>query len=545
MAENPYGQPQNYYQQNPGGPRPVPGRPNPMPGQSVQPINPQQEQQTQNNFENEFNFDDFGPATAYQDPKKKRNQLLLLIGGGIIVLIIFVVVLIAAFRNKTPVDETTETSKYLNTNVDLVWMKPQLPGQDADVFEDIAKNFGRLYKNVDIEIVNPEYDEETYYKDLLTSLAKRSGPDIFTIRNDDLPAYKDFMSPIRSFAGANLADYRTNFVDLAVRDTMIQDQVYGVTMYVDNLQLYYNDTLLSQNNISIPAQSWEDIDRQIPTLRKKDLNDDFLISPISLGTGGLLGQEPNIKNHEDIIATMIFQRGGQLYDYKEGKPKFAFSSNNAEDNPIKRAIQYYLDFADPYSERYSWSIDSPNNLDAFVEGKLAYMFGYKETSAIIEARNSRLNYGVTSIPQYNNTNKKTFGKFYMDGINKSLEYESETSELSAAKRFWAEEFLYYLTAVSETQTTDPQYLFASQTGLPSARKDIINIQMNESEKATQIFAEGALVADNYYKPNVLKTEQIWTDLIENITIRKHVFDEALEAASKKYKQIVDNGPEIR
>jgi hypothetical protein len=125
--------------------------------------------------------------------------------------------------------------------------------------------------------------------------------------------------------------------------------------------------MLNQNRIPTPAKTWQELANQVPFLRRLPPNNDrFTQSAVALGTGGRgsLGT-PNIPLHTDILPMMIFQYGGQLYDYQQNKavfgdnPKatndsiFAFTPDQQEvdkNSPAYQAIQFYTQFAELQSE---------------------------------------------------------------------------------------------------------------------------------------------------------------------------------------------------
>lgn len=473
----------------------------------------------------------------------KRNIIILVV----VVLLLITGIVLLLFR---PEPETPELGQ-VSVPVTLTWWKPFYGNE---TYKDIIQDFKALPGNdkVTIDLINKNYgDGKDYYRSIINDIARGAGPDIFTIRNDDLPAYKEFMTPNSLFAGQFLNDYKQSFVDIAVRDTMDRDQVFAITSYVENLQLYYNKEILSQAGIALPPATWRDLDIQLNTLNKRDSSGlSFRQNAIALGTGGLgIGAEPNINRFQDIIPMMIFQSGGQIYDYQTGQVAFARNANQGDidtgnvtgsnfdtiddTNPTLNAINFYNSFADSRSTRYSWNTSSANNIDQFTEGKLAYLIHYKFMDDVISERNSRLKYDVARLPQLDQENKKTFGFFFMDGMSKELQ-EPE----NAAKRDAAEKFLFYLS------TKDVQNRLAALTKLPGARKDVITDQQQGDNK-TAIFADGALYADNYYKPQVEAVEQIWADMIERIQFEGQPVKESISEAAKEYQLYVSQGPQIR
>jgi ABC-type glycerol-3-phosphate transport system substrate-binding protein len=367
------------------------------------------------------------------------------------------------------------------------------------------------------------------------------------------------MTPNRIFQGDPLTTYKRDFADIVVRDTIYRDSVYASASYVDNLQLYYNKSILSQEGIALPPQTWTELDRQLPRLNKRDVNSlNFRQHAIALGTGGrgLDGGE-NINRHVDILPALLFQSGGQMYDYRdnkvlfgEGKDSGLISNNQAtnnsfqtptaqnqtsrQDTPALNAVRFYADFADVTRSRYSWNTASNNSVDAFAEGKLAYMVSFSYMQDILATKNPRLQYGVSPLPQLDTSFKKTYGFFFMDGMNRNL----DTNPNNASKRKVAEYFLYFLTLPAQ------QREFAVKTRLPAARKDIVTEQA-AGDEILRIFAEGSLYADNYYKPDVIATEKVWSDMMFRIQYEGMTVEDSLNVAVNQYRTIVNNGPRLR
>ena len=451
---------------------------------------------------------------------------------GAIVTIVLIVAVVAAVALNRPAPKVVVS----NPPVELVWWKLD---SSANNYAEAIANFKLIPGNsaVNIRIVEKK-STDNYYRDLALDRARGIGPDIFTLADDDLPAYKEFLSPIDNFFGRNLTSYKQNFVDLVIRQTMDRDKVFCVTSYVDTLQLYYNKDLLSQKLIARPATTWAELTRQVGVLTTKAIaRDQFVQSTISLGTGGRAQEGPaNIDSLEDILPMLIFQNGGQLYDYQTQKPLSNFSGSSNTESPIYKAAKFYLDFADPSSSRYSWNTGSPNNVDAFVQGKLAYIINYRSFFDEIKRRNNRLSFDVADLPQVSETNKKTFGKFNMDCLSRTLSQNTLPADVIKYQK--AQDFLFQLT------TIENQLSLSTNTQLPPAHRDVIARQL-DGDQVAKVFGAGALYADSYYKPDVQKTEQIWFDMYQRIQYENMPLDTSLNIALGDYNSIVSAKPNLR
>jgi ABC-type glycerol-3-phosphate transport system substrate-binding protein len=490
----------------------------------------------------------------------KTNRWVQIAIAFILVFAILILVLVIV-QPKNPNDSNkTAGVNYDTTPVKLVWWKPFY---GSEVYDEIIAKFKALPQNqgIDIEVVKLQYNDD-YYKKLIQDMVRGNGPDMFTIRNDDLPSYKEFLTPltnVRDEKGAAipntklLADYKSNFTDLVQNNTIDRSQIYTITSYVDNLQLYYNEDILAQAGIALPPTTWKDLDKQLNKLNIRDTNGQFKQNAISLGTGRTKDGS-NINRYQDILAALAFQYGGDIYDYSTGQSTLGQSDNtNSEGSntdPVLQAINFYNTFQDIDSSRYSWSPDSNNNIDAFAQGstqsgnqggKLAYMLNYSYFKNSLTNLNPRLKFRVAPIPQVDLNNKKTYGFFFADGINKTLKDNVDrnpTDAVAGRKLQASKDFLYFLS------TEQSQRDFVTKTGTPAAHKKIIDEQLL-SDRETRIFAEGSLYAQNYYKPDVKKTEELWGDVLYRNHYEVKNIEESYQKMVADYSQIISSGAVLR
>jgi ABC-type glycerol-3-phosphate transport system substrate-binding protein len=472
-----------------------------------------------------------------------NEQKMIWIAGGVTItlLLIFGILSLFAGGQSTAQQQNTPTT---DVTAELTWWVTDI---EEGAYSKVIEKFKELPGNqgVNIQITKKEYGS-SYYTELLDNFTTDKAPDIFTLRNDDLPAYKELLSPMDIFQGKLLNDYRNDFVTMALRDTMDKDQVYGITSYVDNLQLFYNRDLLNKNQLSRPAATWQELTNQNTLLSRRDVSSDtFKESAIALGVGG--GQGSNIKLHPDIIPALIYQYGGEIYDYREQKPVLSGVETDSltggnkkvdENNPVYRAIRFYMDFADSNSNRYSWNARNKDAEELFKEGKLAYIINYRSFYDQVRKDASRLNFDVAELPQFNRDEKRTYGRFFMNVLNRSLKNRASTDPTYDAKYKKAQEFMAYMAS------EDAQQILADETKLPSAHRDVITKQQS-GDQVTRIFASGALYAENYYKPDVQRTEQIWSQIVDDAQIFNKPLSEAIAQAAEEYTDIVSNPPRRR
>ena len=271
-----------------------------------------------------------------------------------------------------------------------------------------------------------------------------------------------------------------------------------------------------------------------------------------MGTGGrsILGPTTsNIPLHTDILPLLMFQFGGQMYDYQtemnamlnetgSTRTPNLTGSNVSESSPIYRAMRFYADFADSTTSRYSWNNNNIAADDMFIQGNLAYTLQYSSFANKIKTKNPRLDFNVTAVPQFDEQAKRTFGQFQMDSLNRKLINDSTTSVPGQVKYQKAQEFMYYLS------TLEAQKDFATKTGLPGAHNGVIDDQLN-GDQQSRIFAAGALYSENYYKPDVVKVNQMWSRLFDRVQYENVGLTDSIQKASEEYDLIINDTPKVR
>jgi ABC-type glycerol-3-phosphate transport system substrate-binding protein len=487
-----------------------------------------------------------GLIDRYGELEQRQKIIFWVVAVSLIVTIIFALVGIFAKPAQSGPPQVDSTP------VTLRWRKLFYNQNDLG---DVIAGFKQQYPNVDIQLetVNPS-DYGTYYSQLVKDFSLNNPPDIFSINNSDLSALSQYMSPIEYFKGDKLATYTQTFSNQAVRETMQLNKVYGITMYVDNIQMYYNTDILAQNGIALPARSWDEMVVHAKQINKRNTVGDFLQSAISMGTAN------NVTRVKEILPILIMQQGGVIYDWQNqavglGQPRnadfsgsnlarqkagsFVYDVNN-KDNPTMDAVKFYTEFANPLSSFYSWNRQADNSEDAFINGKTAYILHYSYFNNTVKARNPNLRFAVAPLPQSNDANKKTFGNYFMDGMGRQLT-QSPTAAKDpniTRKRAAAEAFLVYLSS-KEAQKT-----FNAKTSTPPARKDIVADLSKQSDNPfTRIFAEGSLYADNYYRPRAA-TNQIWVKMLEDMQTKSIPMNEAISDAVNEYQRQIGLGPDI-
>ena len=248
--------------------------------------------------------------------------------------------------------------------------------------------YRQLHPNV--EIVYTKKIIENYEKDLLNALAAGSGPDIFSVHNSWLPEYTDKITPAPDKI-FNLRQYSESFVDAAVEDFTLDSKIYGVPLAVDSLALYYNKDLLGTAGIAVPAKTWQELADQVKQIARKDSKGYFTRSAVPLGLS------LNINRAVDIYYLFMLQLGFKPEGLKSSFNGYLSQSIQKAGQtfvPARDALDFYSSFADPRSENYNWNSRSDYSIDAFVNGRSAYLYSYAYTLQTIKQKAPNLRFDV-------------------------------------------------------------------------------------------------------------------------------------------------------
>lgn len=386
-------------------------------------------------------------------------------------------------------------------------------------------------KHPNIQIRYRKFRPEEYEQKLLEAFAEDRGPDLFTIHNTWFPKYKSKLSPMpdkipypefvksgsgisekttvvmKEATGISLKQMRDSFVQVVEMDTMARVSttstkvgVFALPFYMDTLAMYYNKDILAQNAIVKPALDWNQLRSHAKTITRYVKDSETITQPgIALGTGR------GVHRAGDILIALMAQNGALIAKDDGG---FAFhtpgNTTPARDEalPGARALRFYLDFGNPYSDAYSWNYDQGDALEAFAAGKLGYYFGYSYDMPTIKSKNPRLNFDVAALPQFEAQKPKNVSNYWMETVSNKSKYKNEA-------------WLF----IKET-ATDKEALakFLKQTKRASALTALIETQKDEID--VSVFATQSLTGRTWYRgKDSAAADLILNELIDNTRAR--------------------------
>jgi ABC-type glycerol-3-phosphate transport system substrate-binding protein len=390
------------------------------------------------------------------------------------------------------------------------------PFEESANFQDLIGQYEQKHPNV--TIVYTKKDINTYGADLLDALASGNGPDIFSINNSWLPQYQDKIIAAPDTA-MTFKTYKDSFVDAAVADFTQNQKIYGVPLSVDSLALYYNKDILGTAGIATPPKTWAELSQDVQKMKRADSKGYFTLSGLAAGTNA------NVNRAVDILYLMMLQKGVVPYSADGSRPQFAesVSANGNYTNPGLDGLTFYTSFANPSSPNYNWNSRSDYSIDAFTNGRAAFLYSYSYTADTIRQKNPNLNFDVAQVPQPNLDNPSVnFANYWGEVVSK---------QTKAPNTAWD-----FLTFLSSKDSLDKYYALHK---LPSSRKDLISLQIQDPDIG--VFANANLTAKTFYKPDQDKQDAIFGTMIDNVILKGVTPQNALQQGEQQASTLTQPG----
>ncbi len=395
-------------------------------------------------------------------------------------------------------------------------------------FSEIVQNFQRLYPH--ISITYNLIRSEEYEQILLEAWAEDRGPDIFSIPENWLGKYQTKILPIelsqeiimarQTMIGTikkepkiveekknalSLREMKEVFVETVPNNVLIDGKIYGLPLSLDVLALYYNRDLLNEAGIIGPPQTWREFIDQVRMLNLWDANGDFIRSGVSLGTAN------NIENYTDILSLLMLQNGTPMVD-KLGQAIFDQPLISDKSYfPGQEALRFYLSFANPSQEIYSWNKQMPNSLSAFTQGLTAFLFGYSDYLSLIKEQAPKLNFDIIKVPQISSSLKEVnYTNYWLETVSKKTKHPSEA---------WA--FILYATESKNAKT------FVERAKRPTAHRSLIRSQLEDFDLAP--FASSVLTAKTWYQGKKYSlVKESFQEMIEDVLSGQKTIQEVIK-----------------
>ncbi len=420
-----------------------------------------------------------------------------------------------------------------------------------DVFAPIIAKYNAIHPYIKIKYKKLRYDE--YEQELLEAFATDRGPDIFSIHNTWVGKYKskelitplppkitmaypvvkgaikkEVVSELRTIKSLNSRDIENKYIDVIYDDIVYRKvnkstkqvtyDIYGLPLFVDTLAMYYNKDLLNNAGITSPSAYWNrKFQQDVKKLTKQDVKGNIIQSGVALG-----GSD-NIERFSDILTVLMMQNGTEMISEK-GKVLFHAIPESFKDrsyNPGIEAVRFYTDFANPGKEVFSWSPDISNSIDLFADGKLAMLFAYSYHLPVIKAKNPKLNFNISKLPQIEgNEQNVNFANYWLEVVsNKSKNKDA------------AWNFVQFISSEEQAK------LYIDKTKKPTALRSLVNGQLDDLEIG--VFVDQVLTAKSWYRGNnALAAEEYIGEIIDSVSSTQEDIKSIVGLAAKKVQQTI-------
>lgn len=310
------------------------------------------------------------------------------------------------------------------------------PFDSAEVFQPMIDDFEE--DNPDVTIEYTVLPIEEYELTVAEALAAGEGPDIWSIRNDWVPRHANKLIPmpeklLSTGDNANKTDeelLKALFVPTVAADVMRDGRVYGLPYYVDTLVVWRNDAVF---NARIQEFERADRDDDADFLREKFTTWDELQRAAALLTqrngeaisvaGLAAGTSNNVERAEDVVYAMMLQNQTQLVSPERSTAAFHLGVKDQVGQttfPGTEALVRYTAFADPNKPQYSWNASMPSDVQAFVDGKVAMIFGYQYYGLRFQQLAPTLRATSMALPQVRDSAQPVdFPQYWVETVTKN------------------------------------------------------------------------------------------------------------------------------
>lgn len=416
------------------------------------------------------------------------------------------------------------------------------------------ENTEHIWNNqkVKIKINYTKKDYKNYKNDLKYSFEQNSSPNIFMLQDHWLPTYQSQLAPlstnfstIKEYELINLANNQ-EFFDIFsnfTRNSVIMDeQVWALPLYSDNLALYYNKDIFAQAEIT-PPTTWEELKQVVKKLTVVNRKGEIEKSAIAMGGGS------NVNRSCDIVYLLTLQGGGEVINqHRESdlNQTFTIPTPNGEktSTPGFNAIQFYTDFSNPAKETYTWDgIAENNSIQKFASGEVAMMINYSYQKNNLLALNPDLNYGIAPIPQ--NLTSSEIQRIKAENPQVNVEFnlsnvwvpvvsqqnsciiKNNHRQLSCSDMAWS-----FLSFVNQPENLS---IYLESTQKAAARLDIAQ-QQTQQNNDISVFAKQAATSLVFNKFND-EIDNIITQMLDEIPQNRLHWKDTVDQAVEKIKQL--------
>jgi multiple sugar transport system substrate-binding protein len=316
------------------------------------------------------------PTVSPPPPQRKFPKIFIFLGLGLFAIILVILLFKFAFTSQTGGKEITWWG---------LW-------EEESVISPLITEYEQ--KNPGVKITYIKEAQQDYRERLTNSLAKGTGPDIFTFHNTWVPMFAKELDNIPSDI-YSAGQFSQTFFPVASSDLSSGAGLVGIPLEYDGLVLYLNEDIFNANGKTPPA-TWDDLRQLALQLTKKDEQG------IITQSGVALGRTENIDHWPEILGLMMLQNGVNM--------------TNPTGKLAEDALTFYTLFS---SVDGVWDASLPPSTVAFASGKVAMYFGPSWRAFEITQQNPSLKFKTIPVPQLPKESGQTeinYASYWAQGV---------------------------------------------------------------------------------------------------------------------------------
>jgi len=366
-----------------------------------------------------------------------------------------------------------------------------------------------------VNVAYTEVQEDVFEQTLIEALADGVGPDVVLIPNTLLLKNQKKFTLIGNDI-LSTRDFKDTFIE-GSEFLLTSKGTYGIPFYVDPLVMYWNRDILTSKNVARPPTTWEEILLLASTITERRDDRSIIKSTVALG------DYSNVQYAKEILLSLVMQSGG------------SFVGRDSDDRPINlldgsiggdrsdfftSAMSFFTQFSDPLKPVYSWNRSLPKSQQAFINGDLAFYFGYASDAFEIRAKNPNLNFDIADFPQPKNSpTKVSAGTIYSFSILATSQNQNAS-------------YINILALAGQQSGS----ILSSISGLPSARRDLLSLLPGTS--FGDVFWRSALRTRAWLDPNPIQTGIIFANSVNDAVTGKSKSSDAARLASRQITELL-------
>ncbi len=460
------------------------------------------------------------PGSIYVGQSSKKKLFAIIAG----VALIFILIVVAVLFLRKPAAEGNAEITYWG-----LW-------EDEAVFNEIISDFEAQNPNIKVNYEKRGDIKEApggggYLPFLQTRIREGEGPDVFRYHTSWLMQLKKDIAPLPGDIAKEI-NLKDNYFPAVSEDVVSSNALYGVPIGFDTLVLYVNNDLVTEKGYDIP-QDWTMF---LDTARK--LTDiDEVTGEINV-SGAALGEYDNVDHAADIISLISVQKGINWYEFAglgTGSQDEISQKQQAAKVKMIDVLNYYVCFA-IQSELCTpvWSSEMPSSKLAFVQGKVAFYFGYSwDLLEIMKANPDNKSFSVHPVPKLeaNGSGTAALSGYWVEGV--SLKSKAQPQ---------AFKFLEFLSRKENIEKIYKAQVSQRAVGVAYPRKDMVSLLSDHPHLGAVVSqAENAhssiFYADTFGGGGPASLENSLGDAVRSILKRDKGTSSAVDELANEVKRI--------